>query len=208
DVLPAPPPAAKALDNDKEALSYTMQFGGSLDSGGPIGIDIEFIEPLRMYWRDVEIGAIQNPEKLHVPGHGTAEWSWAPFTVSALGPSDAVMAPSSGRVNKKLVVPRSPQGAELVATTMAPSPETDHSAQRRGVAGGALHSRATGDSTSADMRGHLADWFATIQAHGSFTMEWRSRVRVSAMGMHTSHVNFEKVVRVSCLTASQCAVGS
>ncbi|KAJ2770931.1 hypothetical protein IWQ56_001982, partial [Coemansia nantahalensis] len=158
----------KALDTAGHADSYTMQLGGTLNSGGPIGIDIEFTEPLRMYWHDMEIGSISRPEKIHVPGHDSVEWRWAPFTVTMPGAPDALLPGAPGRVDKKLVVARGMLHDER---------------------GAAAHQHSD-DARAADAgsrQGALADWFATIQAHRSFTMEWRSRVRVSAMGMHTSN---------------------
>ncbi|KAJ2771790.1 hypothetical protein IWQ57_002053 [Coemansia nantahalensis] len=177
----------KALDTAGHADSYTMQLGGTLNSGGPIGIDIEFTEPLRMYWHDMEIGSISRPEKIHVPGHDSVEWRWAPFTVTMPGAPDALLPGALGRVDKKLVVARGMLHDER---------------------GAAAHQHSD-DARAADAgsrQGALADWFATIQAHRSFTMEWRSRVRVSAMGMHTSNVRFEKTVHVSCASASECVV--
>ncbi|KAJ2715881.1 hypothetical protein H4R19_000957 [Coemansia spiralis] len=168
---------AKALDAGGHADSYTMQLGGSLNSGGPIGIDIEFTEPLRMYWRDMEVGSIRKPEPIHVPGHGSANWRWSSFTVSMPGAASDVLPVLDRRADKKLVVARG----------------LEHSDARAADAG--------------DQQASLAGWFAAIQAHGSFTMEWRSRVRVSAMGMHTSNVKFEKTVHVSCASASQCTIG-
>ncbi|KAJ2777149.1 hypothetical protein H4R18_005303 [Coemansia javaensis] len=160
---PTPAAAAAAIDGPAHKVSYTMQVAGSLTSGGPIGINIEFTEPLRMYWRDVEVGVVERPEGIRVSGRGTSDWSWAPFQVSAMG---ARLGP----------------------------PEDAH-------AGGSAH-RRDGVSQPAG----LADWFAAIREHGSFTMQWRSRVRVSAMGLRASDVPFEKTVHVACLSSEECSV--
>ncbi|KAJ2391632.1 hypothetical protein H4S02_001229 [Coemansia sp. RSA 2611] len=201
--LPTPTPSTtsdqgfgtKALDSNAPPLTYSMQLGGNLTSGGPIGIDIEFTEPLRMYWRDIEVGAIEKPDRIHVPGRGTTQWSWPSFEVSV-----SQVPTFDGISNKKLEIPHS-----RAPTHPGSSDQGAVAAQRR-ILGStwALGRAAAEGSTGA--QDNLADWFAAIREHRSFTMQWKSQVRVSAMGMHTSNVKFEKTVRITCGGSKDCVI--
>ncbi|KAJ2330973.1 hypothetical protein GGH92_009371, partial [Coemansia sp. RSA 2673] len=73
---PVPDSGPKTLDSAGSAASttYMMQVAGNLTSGGPIGVNIEFTEPLHLLWRDMVVGVIRFPESIHVPGRGTTQW--------------------------------------------------------------------------------------------------------------------------------------
>ncbi|KAJ2847413.1 hypothetical protein IWW36_003866 [Coemansia brasiliensis] len=208
---PAPSPSlepssnlmdSKALDAEVAPLKYSMQIAGNLTSGGPIGVDIEFTEPLRMYWRDIEVGSIEKPESIHVPGRGTTQWSWPSFDVMVS------QAPAISGANKKLEIPH-----KLVPSQ---SSDLEHSveevdgaqgtsvAQRRLLGGTMALGRAAQEGS--EEQDNLADWFAAIREHRSFSMQWKSRVRVSAMGLHTSNVKFEKTVRITCASTKDCVI--
>ncbi|KAJ1944821.1 hypothetical protein GGF37_002010 [Kickxella alabastrina] len=160
------------------ATSYMLRVGGNLTSGGPIGVNIEFTEPLRMIWRDIEVGVIERPESIHIPGKGTAQWTWPDFEV------------------------------------LIPNLSGDKSAvvQRHMQDGSAVLGRASTDNTRADIdqagSAHegLTNWFGAISAHRSFTMLWKSRVRVSAIGLHTDNITFEKLVNVVCGESGSCTI--
>ncbi|KAJ2314725.1 hypothetical protein IWW54_000748 [Coemansia sp. RSA 2705] len=185
----------KALDSNAPPLTYSMQLGGNLTSGGPIGIDIEFTEPLRMYWRDIEVGAIEKPDRIHVPGRGTTQWSWPSFEVSV-----SQVPTFDGISNKKLEIPHS-----RAPTHPGSSDQGAVAAQRRILGSAWALGRAAAEG-STGAQDNLADWFAAIREHRSFTMQWKSQVRVSAMGMHTSNVKFEKTVRITCGGSKDCVI--
>ncbi|KAJ2826976.1 hypothetical protein IWW50_002110 [Coemansia erecta] len=190
----------KGLDAEVPPLKYTMQFGGNLTSGGPIGVDIEFVEPLRMYWRDTEVGAIDKPGDIHVPSRGTTQWSWPSFDVTVS------QAPVISGSNKKLEIPHKlahkPAGSSGSASA---DPGQDNAvAQSRAMGGTSMLGRAAEED--AETRDRLVEWFAAIQAHRTFTMQWKSRVRVSAMGLHTNNVKFEKTVQVTCGSDKDCVI--
>ncbi|KAJ2451921.1 hypothetical protein EV183_003275 [Coemansia sp. RSA 2336] len=202
--LPEPSSPAmdsKALDAQVAPLTYNMQIAGNLTSGGPIGVDIEFTEPLRMYWRDIEVGSIEKPQSIHVPGRGTAQWSWPSFEV-AVSQVSAI-----GGSNKKLEVPHKqplrPNSLENASVNEVDGLQDMTVAQRRLLGGTMALGRAARESS--DEQDNLADWFAAIREHRSFSMQWRSRVRVSAMGLHTN-VKFEKTVRITCGSANDCVI--
>ncbi|KAJ2633750.1 hypothetical protein H4R22_000176 [Coemansia sp. RSA 1290] len=193
---------SKALDAQVAPLKYSMQVAGNLTSGGPIGVDIEFTEPLRMYWRDIEVGSIEKPQSLHVPGRGTTQWSWPSFDVMVS------QAPEISGSNKKLEVPRKQlsqsSGSEHVDVNEVNGLQDTTVAQRRLLGGAMALGRAAGEDS--EEQDNLADWFAAIREHRTFSMQWKSRVRVSAMGLHTSNVKFEKTVRITCASTKDCVI--
>ncbi|KAJ2496755.1 hypothetical protein GGH96_005618 [Coemansia sp. RSA 1972] len=202
-VLPTTPasvslPESKALDANLPPLTYSMQIGGNLSSGGPIGVDIEFTEPLRMYWRDTEVGSIDKPTGIHVPGRGNTPWSWPTFDVIV---SQAPVVSGSRKLETTRALTHGPSGSSELDSEQ----EADHAvAQRRVMGGMPMLGRAAAEDT--DVQSNLADWFAAIQSHRSFTMQWRSRVRVSAMGLHSNNVRFEKTVRITCSNNKDCVI--
>ncbi|KAJ2079783.1 hypothetical protein H4R24_003539 [Coemansia sp. RSA 988] len=204
----------KAHDAEVLPMTYTMQVAGNLTSGGPIGIDIEFTEPLRMYWRDTEVGTIEKPESINVPGRGTAQWNWPPFEVSI--PHAPLIAPTATG-NKKLVIPhnasgKNPRPDPPTMITFGPDRVADAAgnaiAQRSVLGGNADLGRAATEEGNAGSQDGLSDWFAAIQAHRSFTMQWKSHVRVSAMGIHTNNVKFEKTVHIVCGITKDCVISA
>ncbi|KAJ2277755.1 hypothetical protein EV176_002002 [Coemansia sp. RSA 451] len=198
-ILPTTPtsvssPESKALP----PLTYSMQIGGNLTSGGPIGVDIEFTEPLRMYWRDTEVGSIDKPNGIHVPGRGNTPWSWPAFDVTV---SQTPVTSGSKKLENTRALTHGPLGSSEFDSEQ----EVEHEvAQRRVMGGTPMLGRAAAEDT--DVQGNLADWFAAIQSHRSFTMQWRSRVRVSAMGLHSNNVKFEKTVRITCGNNNDCVI--
>ncbi|KAJ2654903.1 hypothetical protein IWW48_005825 [Coemansia sp. RSA 1200] len=87
----------KALDTATvtPTTTYMLQIAGNLTSGGPIGVDIEFTEPLRLYWGDTEVGSVASAGPIHVPGRGTSQWSW---------PAVEVSIPASSAATKSAVI--------------------------------------------------------------------------------------------------------
>ncbi|KAJ1997370.1 hypothetical protein GGI04_005432 [Coemansia thaxteri] len=190
---PVPDSGPKTLDSAGSAASttYMMQVAGNLTSGGPIGVNIEFTEPLHLLWRDMVVGVIRFPESIHVPGRGTTQWRWPPFEVAI--PANGTRLVADDRVL------RGPPSDEQIHPG---SNQVNGIAQRRVM--GASGSAALG--RSGQEPDDLASWFAAIQAHRPFTMHWRSRVKVSAMGMHASNIKFEKSVRVLCDETQGCSI--
>ncbi|KAJ2901064.1 hypothetical protein IWW38_000029 [Coemansia aciculifera] len=218
----APPTAAapvlissgdfKALNTDDTPASstYMMQLAGNMTSGGPLGIDIEFTEPLRLMWHDTVVGIIHYPERIHVPGRGVAQWEWPPFevTIPANGTTTNSRALVGGgqlahNLNKQS--PASQTLIQLGADRIVDSGAGGGIAQRRAMGGGssAMLGRTTADPA---VSGDLAGWFAAIQAHKSFTMQWKSKVKLSAIGLHASNIKFEKSVRVICGETKNCTI--
>ncbi|PIA18797.1 hypothetical protein COEREDRAFT_13406 [Coemansia reversa NRRL 1564] len=203
----------KAHDAEVLPMTYTMQVAGNLTSGGPIGIDIEFTEPLRMYWRDAEVGTIKQPELIRVPGRGTAQWKWPPFEVS-IPHAPLIASTSSAHGNKKLVIPHKEPSKSLSPESLMIASGSDRVqgtannafAQRSALGGNMALERAAAEQGSAGNEDGLSDWFAAIQAHRSFTMQWKSHVRASGMGMHSNNVKFEKTVHIVCAVTKDCVV--
>ncbi|KAJ2541437.1 hypothetical protein GGF49_003682 [Coemansia sp. RSA 1853] len=199
---PVSSPEFKALDANLPPLTYSMQIGGNLTSGGPIGVDIEFTEPLRMYWRDTEVGSIDKPNGIHVPGRGTTPWSWPAFDMTV---SQAPVISGNRKLENTRALAHGPSGSSEFDSEQ----EVDYGAgtgvaQRRVMGGTPMLGRAAAEDM--DVQGNLADWFAAIQSHRSFTMQWRSRVRVSAMGLHSNNIKFEKTVRITCDNNKDCVI--
>ncbi|KAJ2255573.1 hypothetical protein GGI13_001551 [Coemansia sp. RSA 455] len=204
----------KALDTGSYSSSmYMMQLAGNMTSGGPIGVSIEFIEPLRMLWRDRVVGIIHYPESIHVPGRGMTQWKWPPFEVSiptnSTGPSadDRKLVRKQDSVNSEQPAPGSliQLGADRIIDG-----GVGGIAQRRAL-GGSNNAVALGRSNansdpSAALPNDLASWFTAIQTHKSFTMHWKSKVKLSAMGIHTSNIKFEKSVHVLCSEDKSCLI--
>ncbi|KAJ2776943.1 hypothetical protein GGI15_004674 [Coemansia interrupta] len=201
--------SADAVKDAKLTSStYMMQLAGNLTSGGPIGVSIEFTEPLRLLWRDVEVGVINNPEKIYISGRGTTQFTWPPFEVAvpgALSRRDEVAASHRGL------------GRPLTHAAMHASAASDAGfaavAQRRTMDGNVpLLGRSTdamryGDiDDSGYVREGMTNWFAAIQAHLPFTMQWRSRVKLSALGLHTKDILFDKTVNIICGEARNCTI--
>ncbi|KAJ2725888.1 hypothetical protein GGI07_000933 [Coemansia sp. Benny D115] len=203
-------PAAAAIN--APSTSYMLQVAGNLTSGGPIGVHIEFTEPLQMMWHDVQVGVIEQPVGIHVPGRGTAQWTWPPVEVSipASTTSRIATAGSSSdkanrRMDKKTDAASSGKSANDDAVVM------DTGVAQRRVLGGAMalgrsSSRFSDIDDSEAAHEALTSWFDAIQAHRPFTMIWRSRVKVSAMGLHTNDVRFEKTVSVVCGESRNCTI--
>ncbi|KAJ2236687.1 hypothetical protein H4R99_004593 [Coemansia sp. RSA 1722] len=193
--------ASKPLDTVKDvavaSTSYMMQLAGNLTSGGPIGVSIEFTEPLRLLWRDVEVGVISHPEKIHIPGRGTTQFTWPPFEVIVPGGLNQMQVD-----DRVLAQPAShaPMHSNLGIGL----------AQRRNIGGGSVPvlGKAFGDvdGSSGIMHEGLTNWFSAIQAHVPFTMQWRSRVKLSAMGLHTSDILFDKTVNIVCGESRNCTI--
>ncbi|KAJ2096577.1 hypothetical protein GGI16_004814, partial [Coemansia sp. S142-1] len=204
----------KALDTGSYSSSmYMMQIAGNMTSGGPIGVSIEFTEPLRMLWRDRVVGIIHYPESIHVPGRGMTQWKWPPFEVSipanGTGPSadDRKLVRKQDSVNSEQPAPGSliQLGADRIIDG-----GVGGIAQRRAL-GGSNNAVALGRSNansdpSAALPNDLASWFTAIQTHKSFTMHWKSKVKLSAMGIHTSNIKFEKSVHVLCSEDKSCSI--
>lgn len=173
------------------SATYMMRVSGNLTSGGPLGVDIEFTEPLRLLWRDVEVGVIEHPESIHVPGRGTVPWKWPPIEVRVPGTEAA-------NKNKKLEITHGQSGGMFENTVtlsdLLKQKEPDDHPKHM------YRNDLTQDS--------LTSWLAAIQAHTSFTMLWKSRVKVSAMGMHASNIKFEKTVRIECNGSKNCSITS
>ncbi|KAJ1646628.1 hypothetical protein LPJ64_001909 [Coemansia asiatica] len=185
------------LDAVKDATvastSYMMQLAGNLTSGGPIGVSIEFTEPLRLLWRDTEVGVISRPEKIHIPGRGTTQFTWPPFEVIVAG------GPSQMQNADRL----------LVAPSAAPLNSVGGGggvAQRRTIGAGSVPVLGKTLSNRGFVHEGLADWFDAIQSHVPFTMQWRSRVKLSAMGLHTDNILFDKTVNILCGEARNCTI--
>ncbi|KAJ2491928.1 hypothetical protein IWW37_001900 [Coemansia sp. RSA 2050] len=207
---PLPTSDTKSLDSGSYVSSmYMMQLAGNLTSGGPIGVSIEFTEPLRLLWRDTVVGIIHYPEIIHVPGRGTTQWKWPPFEVSIPGNStglaadDRILSRKHDSVNSEQPVSRIQLGADRVIDS-----GVGGIAQRRaqGVNGATTLGRSVNSEQSTTLPNDLASWFAAIQTHKSFTMHWKSRVKLSAMGIHTSNIKFEKSVRVQCKEDNSCSI--
>ncbi|KAJ2866655.1 hypothetical protein GGH94_001381 [Coemansia aciculifera] len=204
----------KSLDTGSHASSmYMMQLAGNMTSGGPIGVSIEFTEPLRMLWRDTVVGIIHYPESIHVPGRGMTQWKWPPFEVSipanGTGPSadDRMLVRKHDSVNSEQQAPESliQLGADRIIDS-----GVGGIAQRRALGGSnsavALGRSGANSDPSAALPNDLASWFTAIQTHKSFTMHWKSRVKLSAMGIHTSNIKFEKSVHVLCSEDKSCLI--
>ncbi|KAJ1937202.1 hypothetical protein FBU59_004824 [Linderina macrospora] len=174
------------------AEKYTIQISGNMTSDAPVGVTMEFTEPLQMFWRDIEIGVVQNPSSIHLPGKGVTRWSWPPVEVT-------IPIADSGSGERKIVLPP----IQEQPSTKRPSFVITDKDMVLGGLGSRMRKRATSDSS---LDGSLADWFDTVNEHRSFTMQWRSSVRVSALGLHTSNVKFEKTVHVVCNSANQCSL--
>ncbi|KAJ2614352.1 hypothetical protein H4S08_001749 [Coemansia sp. RSA 1365] len=205
----------KAHDAEVLPLTYTMQVAGNLTSGGPIGIDIEFTEPLSMYWRDIEVGTIEKPELIRVPGRGTAQWKWPPFEVS-IPHAPLIASASSAHSNKRLVIPHNESSKSLSPESPMNTLDPDYVrgtgtnafVQRNALDKSMTLERAAAEEGSAGNGDGLSDWFAAIQAHRSFTMQWKSHVRASGMGMHSNNVKFEKTVHIVCDITKDCVVSA
>ncbi|KAI8324483.1 hypothetical protein GQ54DRAFT_65006 [Martensiomyces pterosporus] len=212
-----PLPAATSLkDLPLTSEKYMMQVSGNMTSGGPIGVTIQFTEPLRLFWRDIEIGIVEHPETIRVPGKGTTEWSWPPFEVTIPGN----MASTSGGEKRDVLVVHTKTESRLRSAAPHSSLVTlgkdrvaeGGVAQRRDMAGSVVLGRSEAVDRRNDELGDLAsdeslaDWFAAIQSHRSFTMQWKSRVRVSALGLHTSEITFDKSVKVLCGETKNCTI--
>ncbi|KAJ1958476.1 hypothetical protein EC988_000281 [Linderina pennispora] len=191
-----PRQTAAAMEATNRALAsgekYTIQMSGNMTSDAPVGVTMEFTEPLQMFWRDVEIGVVNKPESIHLPGKGETRWSWPPVEVT-------IPNADLGTGERKAVIP-SPE--EQPGSMRTPFVITDKDMVLGGL-GSRMRKRATSDGS---VDSSLADWFDTVKEHRSFTMQWRSTVRVSALGLHTSNVRFEKTVHVVCNSANQCSL--
>ncbi|KAJ2797844.1 hypothetical protein H4S07_005845 [Coemansia furcata] len=206
----------KSLDAGTFSSSmYMMQLAGNMTSGGPIGVSIEFTEPLRLLWRDTVVGIIHYPESIHVPGRGMTQWKWPPFEVSipanntGLAADDRVLIHKHDGFDNDESAPDTP--IQLGVDRIIDS-GVGGIAQRRALGGSnsiATLGR-TGQSANSDpsstLPNDLTSWFAAIQTHKSFTMHWKSRVKLSAMGIHTSNIKFEKSVRVLCSEDKSCSI--
>ncbi|KAJ2686490.1 hypothetical protein IWW39_003606 [Coemansia spiralis] len=200
----------KSLDSGSYASSmYMMQLAGNLTSGGPIGVSIEFTEPLRLLWRDTVVGIIHYPETIHVPGRGTTQWKWPLFEISipsnitGLAADDRILLRKHDSANSEQPEPRVQLGADRIVDS-----RVGGIAQRRalGAGGAAALGRSVDTGPSTTLPNDLASWFAAIQTHKSFTMHWKSQVKLSAMGIHTSNIKFEKSVRVLCKEDNSCSI--
>ncbi|KAJ2834825.1 hypothetical protein GGI24_000190 [Coemansia furcata] len=212
----APTGEIKSLDTGTFSSSmYMMQLAGNMTSGGPIGVSIEFTEPLRLLWRDTVVGIIHYPESIHVPGRGMTQWKWPPFEVSipanstGIASDDRVLIHKHDDVSNDQPAPDTP--IQLGVDRIIDS-GVGGIAQRRALGGSnsiATLGR-TGQSANSDpsstFPNDLTSWFAAIQTHKSFTMHWKSRVKLSAMGIHTSNIKFEKSVRVLCSEDKSCSI--
>ncbi|KAJ2509181.1 hypothetical protein IWW47_000149 [Coemansia sp. RSA 2052] len=197
----------KALDTGSPLASstYMMQLAGNLTSGGPIGVHIEFTEPVRLLWHDTVVGIIRYPESINVPGRGTTQWKWPPFEVS-IPVNGTSLASDDRRLVRKQgshlgEQPAPPQSLIQLGADRIIDSSIGGIAQRRVMGSGnsaTLGRNGVSSDPSAASASDLAGWFAAIQTHRSFTMHWKSTVKVSAMGMHTSNIKFEKSVRVVC----------
>ncbi|KAJ2387250.1 hypothetical protein GGI05_004140, partial [Coemansia sp. RSA 2603] len=188
--------------------TYMMQLAGNLTSGGPIGISIEFTEPLRLLWRDVEVGIINNPEKIHISGRGTTQFTWPPIEVAvpgSLGRRDEVAA-SHRDLGRPLThaALHSSGPSENGLGAVAQRRTLDGSTPLLGRTADGLRFRDIDDSGYAHEG--MTSWFAAIQAHLPFTMQWRSRVKLSAMGLHTKDILFDKTVNIICGEARNCTI--
>ncbi|KAJ2742076.1 hypothetical protein GGI20_004739 [Coemansia sp. BCRC 34301] len=214
-----PPPATLVSSGDFKALDtpstpaatmYMMQLAGNLTSGGPIGVQIEFTEPLRLLWRDTVVGIVHYPESIHVPGRGTTQWKWPPFEVSipangtSLASEDRRLAHKQGNAFSKQQAPQTL--IHVGADHVIDSGYLGGSIAQRRAAMGSGNAATLGRSNMNTDSPSLAGWFAAIQSHQEFTMHWKSRARLSAMGMHASNIKFEKSVRVVCGQGRSCSV--
>ncbi|KAJ2557313.1 hypothetical protein EV175_001420 [Coemansia sp. RSA 1933] len=258
-VTPSPPPgmivipnvvqptnAPKALDADVTTTStYMLKISGNMTSGGPIGVDVEFTEPLRLYWGDFEVGSVSSPVSIHVPGRGSFKWSWPEFEVSIPATSgtksDVIVESVSDHpqphslTDKRFFFTHSPDADDDSAQTPrslvqvgvdkignAPS-DGAMAAQRRVINGNIALGRSNAEETgnnhvhvakrataATEAEGSsstdLTSWFAAIRDNRPFTMLWRSRVKISAMGLHAKDIKFEKAVRVQCDDSKNCVV--
>ncbi|KAJ1798219.1 hypothetical protein LPJ59_002640 [Coemansia sp. RSA 2399] len=253
---PAPPPgmvvipnvaqptsAPKALDTTVPTSTYMLQIAGNMTSGGPIGVDIEFTEPLRLYWGDAEIGSVATPGSIHVPGRGTSQWSWPAVEVSipaTSGSKSAAVVHSEhdhsamhSLTDKRFFVTHTPEVESIDETASrslvqvgldkmdsAPS-DGAMAAQRRVINGNVALGRSNAEELGGGSHEHLArrdtpedspsssdltSWFAAIRDNRPVTMLWRSRVKITALGLHAKDIKFEKVVRVQCDNSKNCVV--
>ncbi|KAJ1962252.1 hypothetical protein GGI12_002755 [Dipsacomyces acuminosporus] len=194
------------------AEKYTMQFSGNLTSGGPMGVTIEFTEPLRLYWRDAEIGIIQKPQAIRVHGKGTSRWSWPPIEVSIPG----AISTNKQLTKSSAAAAAKDKGLVYFGKDRIPSDNAGGIAERRVVSGGTLLGKSIIEPTgagdgllrSARSDEHLANWFSAIRSRQSFSMLWKSRVTVSALGVHASNVKFEKTVQVLCAESKSCTISN
>ncbi|KAJ1724409.1 hypothetical protein LPJ53_001309 [Coemansia erecta] len=203
---------AGSLDSVKDATiassTYMMQLAGNLTSGGPIGVSIEFTEPLRLLWRDVEVGVINNPEKIYISGRGTTQFTWPPFEVAVPGSLSrrdeaAASHRDLGRPHTRAAVHSSaPSDAEFAAIAQRRTMDGNAPLLGRSIDG--LRYRDIDDS--GYVREGMTNWFAAIQAHLPFTMQWRSRVKLSALGLHTKDILFDKTVNIVCGEARNCTI--
>ncbi|KAI9499869.1 hypothetical protein GGI25_003897 [Coemansia spiralis] len=201
--------SATTKADDIPNMTYKLQIGGNMTSGGPIGVDIEFTEPLRLFWNDIEVGSITHPQSIHVPGRGTTQWSWPSFDVTM--PAATSSAESNAPSDKRLFMPHTSAVQSLVqvgADKIAVSANEAAVAQRRVFNGNVAFGRSSADKAHAkrDQTDDLNSWFAIIKEHRPFTMLWRSSVKISAMGLHAKNLKFEKVVRVSCDGSGNCSI--
>ncbi|KAJ2384149.1 hypothetical protein GGI23_006995 [Coemansia sp. RSA 2559] len=237
-----PTSSPKALDTTVPTSTYTLQIAGNMTSGGPIGVDIEFTEPLRLYWGDAEIGSVAAPGSIHVPGRGTSHWSWPAFEVSipaTSGSKSAAVVHSEhdhsalhSLTDKRFFATHTPDTESIDETASrsfvqvgldkmdnAPS-DGAMAAQRRVIngnvalgrsnaeeAGGSHDHLAKRDTTEdSSSSSDLTSWFAAIRDNRPVTMLWRSRVKITALGLHAKDIKFEKAVRVQCDDSKNCVV--